>query len=83
MIASPIFIDRYLEYFSFVPKEDYLLLADIKDKNKEFPLAIKYLEKYKNNIKDSEMKNNISIRNKSLKNKLTSPERTYNSNSKF
>ncbi|MFZ5447077.1 MAG: hypothetical protein ACOZFS_00365 [Thermodesulfobacteriota bacterium] len=43
MIVGPMLTDRYLEYFSLVPKVDYLVLANIKERNNDIPAAIKYL----------------------------------------
>ena len=70
MIAGPMFIDRYLEYFSFVPKGDYLLLANFKEQNNDFTSAIKYLEKYKKYISDDQMKDKVNKRIESLEEKL-------------
>jgi hypothetical protein len=72
MITGPMLIDRYLEYFSLVPKTDYLLLANIKEKNNDAATAIKYLEQYKKYLSDHEMKNKIDIKIKSLQDKLIS-----------
>jgi hypothetical protein len=74
ILTGPMFIDRYLEYFSLVPKADYLLLADIKERNNDFATAIKYLEQYKKHLSDNEMKNKIAIKLKSLQDKLISQE---------
>jgi hypothetical protein len=55
----PQLMDKYFDAFPMIPKEDYLLLADSKEKNKDNPGAIRYLEKYKTTLKNQESKAQI------------------------
>jgi hypothetical protein len=47
VIGVPQIMDKYFEAFPTMPKEDYLILANSKEKNNDIAGAIRYLEKYK------------------------------------
>jgi hypothetical protein len=70
----PYLFNKYMTHFELMPKADYLLLAEIKEKSNDNENAIKYLEKYKELTPDEEIKNSIEKKIHILKGKLISIE---------
>jgi hypothetical protein len=66
MFGIPTIMDKYSEIFPNIAKEDYLLLASAKEKNKDLSGAVKYLEKYRDSISDANMKTEIINRIKAI-----------------
>jgi len=55
--ALPTLFEKYSYVFPDIPKEDYLLLANIKEERSDLAGAVKYLEKYKAVVSDPQLKN--------------------------
>ena len=55
-IGIPSLLEKYSSVFPDVPKEDYLLLANVKEERSDLAGAVKYLEKYKSLISDPQLK---------------------------
>jgi len=54
-IATPYLLNIYGEAFPDVPKEDYLLLADIKEERSDLAGTVNYLKKYQAMISDRQI----------------------------
>lgn len=54
-LTTPILLNKYNEAFPDVPKEDYLLLANIKEERSDLSGAVKYLEKYRAMVTDRQI----------------------------
>jgi hypothetical protein len=63
-MGIPALLDKYSLSFPDVPKEDYLLLANVKEDRADLAGAVKYLEKYKSLVSDPQLK--IQVENKIL-----------------
>lgn len=59
VIGIPQVMDKYFNAFPAIPKEDYLLLANSKEKNNDMGGAIRYLEKYKTMTHDKSLQTEI------------------------
>ncbi len=53
----PSLFEKYSYVFPDIPREDYLLLANIKEERSDLAGAVKYLEKYKALVSDPQLKN--------------------------
>jgi hypothetical protein len=73
-LGIPALFNNYMTHFESIPKADYLLLADIKEKSKDNESAIKYLKKYEGLTSDEEIKNTIEKKIHILKDKLITIE---------
>ncbi len=51
-MAVPSLLDKYNETFPDIPKEDYLLLSNIKEEKTDIAGAVKYLERYRSLLSD-------------------------------
>ncbi len=69
VIGVPQVMEKYTASFSDIPKEDYLVIANIKEKNIDYSSAIHYLERYKQLSSDVEFNKKISEKISDLKNK--------------
>jgi hypothetical protein len=69
MIGLPNIMDKYLTAFKAIKKEDYLLLAKVKEDKSDYSSAIEYLEKYKNLSDSREFNEKIKEKIKTLKGK--------------
>ena len=69
VIGVPQMMGKYTAAFSDVPKEDYLLLANVKEQASDMSAAIRYLEKYKELSGDTEFNKKISEKIGTLKEK--------------
>lgn len=67
-ITIPSLLNKYNEAFPDVPKEDYLLLANIKEERSDLSGAVKYLEKYKAMVSDRQIIKKIEDKILSLEN---------------
>ena len=72
VIVVPQIMDKYFDAFPGIHKEDYLLLANTKEKNNDIAGAIKYLQLYKDltpkkDVKDQIEKKILSLEGKQLK----------------
>jgi len=70
-IGIPSLLEKYSSVFPDVPKEDYLLLANVKEERADLAGAVKYLEKYMSLVSDPQIKTQaekkiLSIQNKQL-----------------
>lgn len=70
-IGIPSLLEKYSSVFPDVPKEDYLLLANVKEERSDLAGAVRYLEKYKSLVSDPQLKNQtekkiLSIQSKQL-----------------
>ncbi len=52
----PSLLDKYSTVFPDIPKEDYLLLANVKEKESDLAGAIRYLKQYKSLTSDPKLK---------------------------
>jgi len=59
MLGVPQIMDKYFDAFPSIPMEDYLVLANAKEKNFDMAGAVKYLEKYKELNPDKQIRAQI------------------------
>jgi hypothetical protein len=71
-MVIPSLLEKYSSAFPDIPKEDYLLLANIKDERSDLAGAVKYLEKYKSLVSDPQLKNEAEKKILSLQSKQLS-----------
>ncbi|MCF8131256.1 MAG: hypothetical protein K9N10_22315, partial [Deltaproteobacteria bacterium] len=71
-IGIPSLLEKYSSVFPDVPKEDYLLLANVKEEKSDLAGAVKYLEKYKSLVSDPQLKNQTEKKISSIQNKQLS-----------
>ena len=55
-VGIPSLLEKYSTVFPDVPKEDYLLLANVKEERSDLAGAIKYLVQYQSLISDPQLK---------------------------
>jgi len=65
-VATPSLLDEYNKAFPDVPKEDYLLLANIKEERSDLAGAVMYLKKYQAMVSDRQIVKKVEDKISSL-----------------
>ncbi len=68
-MGLPTLFEKYSSVFPDIPKEDYLLLAKVKEERSDLAGAVKYLDRYKSIVSDPELRKETESKIKGLQSK--------------